>query len=100
MKYILMSCADDNHFRVKNAKFLKIILFPKGKHWFVLWVCNCVNFRFHKCISLLLIILIMPYNQGGFKSLGNFDLRLQNHFSSYFRNKYQRDVGMEFTLRS
>lgn len=70
------SCANDNHFRVKNAKLVNIILLSKGKHWLVLWVCNCVSLRFHKCTFLLLIILVIPYNQGDFRNLGNFDLRL------------------------
>lgn len=70
------NCVNNNHLRVQDAKFVKIMLFPKGKHWFVLWVCNCVNLRFHKYTFLLLIILITSYNQGGSRSLENFDLRI------------------------
>lgn len=70
-----------------KTQFVKIVLFPKGKYLFAFWVCNCVSLMFHKSTFLPLVILTMSINQGGFRSLGNFDFRTWNHFSCYFRNK-------------
>lgn len=56
--------------------------------------------RLHKRTVLLLIILIMSCDQGGFRSHGNCDSKsIKHHFSRCFRNKHQHDDGMEFTLR-